>query len=370
VPPFSPRSATVQQARVVYGARPRSGRFEYVLLDGAFVVYPEGSTKASQRVALPATRAGVRGVDVDAKRHLMYVSYGGDGGGNGTGSLLAFDLLTDKVLWQKDYPVGVDSFALTPDGRTIFMPGGEIAVAGWWYVIDTATGRVTARIDGGAGPHNTVVSLDGRRVFLGPREGRWLTVADAHTNKVIRRLGPLRETERPFTINGEQTLAFTTQTDRRGFQVVSIRTGKVLYTVDFGPRGNYAATAPSHGISLAPDERSLWVIDMPGKRVHVFDVSLVPARAPRQVAVLPIVVRTGDEVGCAYDCGRHGWMQHTLDGKYVYVGDSGDFFTTSPPRLAGRLPALENSRKYLEIDWRDGRPVATSTRQGLGRVKR
>ena len=369
-PPFSPKSVPVEQATVVEGARPRSGRFEYVLLDGEVYVYPEGSTAAVQRITIPALKAGVRGLDVDVKRHVLYIAYGGDGGNNGTGSLLKYDLLTDRVIWQKDYPVGIDSFGLTPDGTTIFMPGGEGEAAPWWYVIKTATGRVVARIDGGSYPHNTVVSLDGKRAYLGPRGDPRVTVVDAHTYKVIRQIGPLRESERPFTINGEQTLAYMTQSLHRGFQVGSIRTGKVLYTVDFGPLGDYQNSAPSHGVSLSPNEKNLWVIDSPANLIRVFDVSRVPARAPRQIAALPVENDRGVEEGCAYDCFRSGWVQHTLDGKYVYVGDTGDFFTTKPPTLAGYLPPLRNTRKHIEIDWRNGKPVATSTRQGLGRVRR
>src|SRR5207253_2570330 len=32
------------------------------------------------------------------------------------------------------------------------------------------------------------------------------------------------------------------------------------------------------------------------------------------------------------------------------------------------LPALKNTRKMLEIDWQNGRPIATTTRYGLGYV--
>lgn len=370
-PPFDAKDVPVEPARVLAGHHPLDGAYEYVLIDGEFDVYREGSTRVAERVELPATRTGVRGVDVDVKRRVMYISYGGDGGGNGTGSLLKFDLSTDSVVWQKDYPVGIDSFALTPDGRKIFMPGGEGGDEPWWYVLDTATGRAVARIDGGSAPHNTVVSLDGKRAYLGPREAAWVTVVDAHTYKVIRRLGPLRDTERPFTINREQTLAFTTASLTRGFQVSSIRTGKVLYTIDFGVFPDFFhLTTASHGISLSPNERQVWVVDAVANVVRVFDVSGLPAKRPRQIAALPVHPFTGQESDCSYDCFRSGWVQHTLDGKYVYVGDTGDFFTTSTLKHAGFLPTLRNTRKHIEVVWRHGKPVATTTREGLGRGKR
>jgi hypothetical protein len=366
-PPFAP-TAVHAQARVVFGRRPGTGRYEYLVLDGRIDVYREGSAKLVQRISIASMKTGVRGLGVDTRHHLLYISFGGDGGAHGAGSLLKYDLLRDRIVWEKRYPIGIDSFALTPDGRTIFMPGGEAEAAPFWYVLRASDGRAVARIDGGAYAHNTIVSLDGRRVYMGPRGDEFLTVADAHTYAVIRKIAPLRNGVRPFTINAEQTLAFTTASSFRGFQVGSIATGKVLYTVDFGRvPSSFTLSAPSHGVSLSPDEKQLWVLDSPAARVRVFDVTGLPARAPRQIAALPIPAATGNESLCAYDCERSGWVQHTLDGKYVYVGDSGSVFATDPPRLAFRLRALRDTRKHIEIDWRGGLPVATSTREGLGR---
>jgi len=357
-PPFSPADQTVRQAVVVSGHRPTDGRYEYAVTADALYVYAEGTARLVEQVSLPGLTTVPRGLDVDVARHALYISYGGQGGASGTGALLRYDLLRDRVVWVKAYPVGVDSFALSRDGRTMFMPGGEGEAAPWWYVLRTSDGRALARIDGGAYPHNTVVSLDGKRAYLAPRGDPWLTVIDARTYRVLRRIGPLRDGVRPFTINRAQTLAFTTATGFRGFQVSSIATGKVLYTVDFGPvPSDFALTAPSHGISLSPDERQLWIVDRPARMVHVYDVSRLPRVAPRRLAVLPV----------AADGDPPGWLSHTLDGKYVYVGNSGDVFATRGLRHVGSLPALRRTRLYLEIDWRSGRPVATSTRQGLGR---
>jgi hypothetical protein len=357
-PPFSPVDQTFQQAVVLSGHHPTAGRFEYVVTADTLYVYAEGTAQLVERVALPGLTTVPRGLDVDVARHALYVSYGGQGGTSGTGALLRYDLLRDRVVWQKAYPVGVDSFALARDGKTLFMPGGEGEAAPWWYVLRTSDGRALTRIEGGPYPHNTVVSLDGKRAYLAARGDPWLTVIDARTYRVLRRIGPLRDGVRPFTINRAQTLAFTTATGFRGFQVSSIATGKVLWTVDFGPvPSDFALTAPSHGISLSPDERQVWVVDRPARSVHVYDVSRLPRVAPRELAVLPV----------ATDGDPPGWIAHTLDGKYVYVGNSGDVFATRGLRHVGSLPALRRTRLFLEIDWRRGRPVATSTRQGLGR---
>jgi hypothetical protein len=120
-------------------------------------------------------------------------------------------------------------------------------------------------------------------------------------------------------------------------------------------------------VSLSPDEKELYVIDSPCSYVHVFDVSGLPNSAPKQVANIKLAhAISGNEQGCGYDCQRDGWVQHSVDGRYVFVGDSGDVIDTATRKPVGFLPSLANTRKMLEIDWQNGVPIATSERQGLG----
>ncbi len=302
---------------------------------------------------------------------MLYLSVGGNGGSSGTGALLAYDLLRNRVLWERSFPTGTDSPAITPDGRTLYLPTGERTNDDVWYVVDARTGLVRSEIHAGPGPHNTIVSPDGRRVYLGPRNSRYLDVVSTRTNRLIRRVGPLLPGVRPFTINGRQTLAYTTATGFLGFQVSSIRTGRVLYTVPIrGFRPGRSLGTPSHGISLSPDSRKLYVIDVPNSYVHVFDVSRVPRRPPKHVADIRLKHRmVGKEQPCGGDCGRAGWLQSSLDGRYVYVGDSGDVIDTRTDRVVAFLPALRNSRYQFELDWRGNVPVQTSSRSGIGRLR-
>jgi len=41
---------------------------------------------------------------------------------------------------------------------------------------------------------------------------------------------------------------------------------------------------------------------------------------------------------------------------------------TRTDRPVAFLPAMRDSRKTIEVDWRTGRPIATSTRIGIGDV--
>jgi YVTN family beta-propeller protein len=76
----------------------------------------------------------------------------------------------------------------------------------------------------------------------------------------------------------------------------------------------------------------------------------------------------GYESNCQTYCEREGWVLNDLSGRYVYVGDTGDVVDTSTLSVIMTLPALQNTRQVVEIDWKHGKPSGTSTRFGLGRV--
>jgi DNA-binding beta-propeller fold protein YncE len=332
--------------------------YEYVFPDNSIYVYDIDNRGALvKHVSIP-TSGGVRGTVASAVTGMLYISFGNDRGSGG--SMLKYNLMTDQVVWVKRYPFGVDSMSVSPDGNKIYMPIGELASRGIWKIIDANNGKVTASIDsGGAGPHNTVSSPDGARVYLGARFSNTLVVASTKTNEIIRRIGPVSGTGgiRPFTINGAQSLAFVTLSGFLGFQVGDIKTGKILYTVPVQGFRTAArpASAPSHGISLSPDEKEIYLMDSGNSCVHVFDVAGLPGSSPKQVADIRLKgALSGKESPCAYDCLKDGWLHHSRDGRYVFVGDSGDVIDTNFRKTTMTLTALANSRKEIEIDFEDG----------------
>ena len=344
-----------------------TGRYLYVFPDRGLDVYDiSAHHRLVLHLDLPQAHA-MRGVAAAIPTHRLFVSVGGNGGANGNGSIVAIDLLTNRVVWQRNYPTGTDGLAVTPNGLRLYIPVGEHTMDDRWHVADARTGKIVAEIHAGPGPHNTVMSPDGSRVYLGPRNSRYLYVASTKTNRIVRRVGPLLPGVRPFTIDNTRQLAYTTATGFLGFQVSSLRSGRVLYTVPVrGFSASKSLGTPSHGITLTPDGRMLFVIDVPNGYVHAYDVAHVPAQAPRHAADIRLHhLLVGHESPCGGDCGRAGWLLTSLDGRYVYVGDSGDVIGTHSLAVVGFVPALANSRYSIEIDWRDGVPSRTSTRSGI-----
>src|SRR5262245_65656363 len=104
------------------------GAYSFVVSDGTIRVYDIGrSHTLVKMIRVPDryTMRSIRGVAADAASHRLYVSFWGDSYLKGVGYLLAYDLVSDRVVWRRSYKPSIDSMALTPDGRKMYMPCGE-----------------------------------------------------------------------------------------------------------------------------------------------------------------------------------------------------------------------------------------------------
>src|SRR5205809_259750 len=76
--------------------------------------------------------------------------------------------------------------AVSTDGRLLYMPDGELSSDGNWYIISTRNGRVLGKIGTpGTGPHDGVVSADGRILQLGDRNYSRLLIYDTRAHKLV-----------------------------------------------------------------------------------------------------------------------------------------------------------------------------------------
>jgi hypothetical protein len=354
-------------------------------------------------IPLPTNIYNVRGVAASVVTDRLYISFfNGPRDTYQSGGLLCLDLKTDAIVWTRKYASTVvpspDRFDLTPDGRKIFMPVGEHGTQNFWAVIDARTGDVTGRVTHVTAPHNTIVSVDGRRAFLegqekGTQPAAWshtIAVVDTATNAVIKRVGPFRDVVRPFTINGKADLIFATVNNFVGFQVASVTSGKVIRTV--APPG-YVQPAPtgrvlSHGILLTPNEKQLWVVDGLKVGLHVWDVSKVRTSAPTYLGFVK-TRRTGKDLASNIDPnasqdtdGVPAWISTSYDGRYIYP-EGGEIIEVATRRVVGQLRAkttdalgnlidapYTHSRFMLELDFdATGNVVRKTDQFGIGLVR-
>jgi hypothetical protein len=342
---------------------------EYVFTDKGYYVYEAERHFALVRMVRVPGITQLRDAVADARRGVFYISYGAN-------HIKKWSFRKGRQIWDKTYTPATDAGALSPDGGTLYMATGSSNPPDW-LVIDTARGCVRRVIHAsGSGSHNTDISLDGRYVYLGIHNSPHMGVYDTVTRR-LRYVRGLVAGVRPIAVTGSGSYAFITQTGYFGFSVGDIRRGKDLFNVGIKgfPRTSpsYAKSggdAPSHGISVSPDEKEVWVMDRPNGMVHVFDITGLPTVAPRQVANIAVGNMDSNEAECSKSCLREGWVQFSRDGKYVYVGDAGAVIDARTRRVIARLPALHNSRKQIEVDWKRGRPVwASPTRSQTGYVR-
>jgi DNA-binding beta-propeller fold protein YncE len=290
----------------------------------------------------------VKGICASAKTRRLYETT--------TQTLMCFDLVSEKLLWEKPYEGGCDRMAISPDGKIIYLPSFE---RDHWHVVDALTGDIIRKISfTNAGAHNTVIGADGKFAYLAGLKSPVLRVADAHTHEVVREIGPFSKSVRPFTINGAQTLCYVNVNALLGFEIGDLKTGRVLQHVEVqgfpkGPVKRHGC--PSHGIALTPDEKELWVADAANQRVHIFDNTVMP---PKQVASLELR-------------DQPGWIAFSSDGRYAYPS-TGEVIEVKTRRtiayLTDETGAAVQSEKVVEIDFAGSVPVRVGNQFGLGGV--
>ena len=268
--------------------------------------------------------------------------------------LAAFDLKTDRMLWNREFDGGCDRLAISPDGKVLYVPSFE---GPHWHAIDALSGEVIAKILTDSGAHNTIYGQDGRRVYLAGLRSNMLSIADPRTHTVVSGVGPFSNRIRPFTINARQSLCFVNVNDLLGFEVGDLKTGKMLHRVEvtgFGRGPVKRHGCPSHGIGLTPDEKELWLADGANSRLHVFDATMMP---PKQVT--SIALRD-----------QPGWITFSLDGRYAYPS-TGDVIDTKSKQIVATLTdetgRAVQSEKVVEVVFSGETPTRTGDQFGIGR---
>jgi DNA-binding beta-propeller fold protein YncE len=340
----------------------KDGRYLYVVVPGirnyldfggaGILVYDiDDGHKLVKRIATPASLEekpdNIKGVCACAATQRLYFTT--------TKKLYCVDLISEKTLWEVAPPNGTDRMSITSDGKTVYVPSFEKDT---WNVVDAASGNLITSIETKSGAHNTVVSRDGTRMYLGGLKSPLLFVADTKTHEIVQKVGPFAGAIRPFTINSKKTRAYICVNDCLGFEIGDLTTSQKLHRVEVqgferGPVKRHGC--PSHGIGLTPNEKEVWVVDAFNQRVHVFDNTVEPPKQKESFGVRE----------------EPGWVTFSLDGKLGYPS-TGEVIDTATKKtvtaLADEMNRPVMSEKMVEIQWRGGEPVAVGDQFGVGRV--
>lgn len=349
-----PANAQSDERHFIYAAVPGVGNDLKLGGHGILVFDADNGYKFVKRI--PTWRVytrenpePVKGIAAHAGNGLLYVST--------TRRLAAFDLTTDKLVWQKGYDADCcDRMSVAPDGRTLHVPA---YLKPKWYVVDAKTGNVLSTVITEGEAHNTLYSPTGKGVYLQALRVPQFAVADVQTGAITQRVGPFSDQVRPFTINGKETLAFVNVNNLLGVGVGDLKTGKVLHEVkvpgfELGkPRAHGTA---AHGIALTHDEKEIWVADGPNAYAHIFDA-----------APMPPVYKTSVKLRA-----EPGWFTCSIDGKLMYAS-SGEIIDIGSKKIIATLSDEKGnpveSEKLLQVDFAGGKPVRAGDQFCFGQVR-
>lgn len=219
------------------------------------------------------------------------------------------DRATGKVV--KSIPIGPrpNNVAITADGKRVY-----VCIRGKSHVdiVDTATLEKVKSVEVGKGPHNVYRTPDGTSMIATSMDGEKLTVIDVKTEEPKFELLP-GGVPRPVEIdaNPDKSIRrlFVQLSNLHGFAVVDWatrrQTAKIMLPEAPPDAKPLIPATFSHGMSISPDHKTLWVDSMLNNTVNIFTLSDL-----KQIATVP--------VGRGPD-----WMVFTPDGKKCYVSNAG-----------------------------------------------
>jgi Uncharacterized conserved protein len=345
-----PAQAAEKGKHLLYVASPGLRNYEEYGGVGVLVYDIDAGYKFVKRIPTWDVPAGqkpenVKGIVASAKTGRVYVTT--------INRMMALDAVSGKKLWDKTYEGGCDRMAISPDGKTLYVPQFEGPL---WHVVNAMTGDVIAKVETKSGSHNTLYSLDGTRAYMAGLKSPLLSVADTKTNKVVATVGPFANVIRPFTVNGSSTLVFVNINGLLGFEVGDLRTGKKLYHVEVegyqpGPVKRHGC--PSHGIALTHDEKELWLADGANNALHIFDATVMP---PKQMATIKLR-------------DFPGWISFSMDGKYAY-SSTGEIIDVATRKVVATLQdetgRQVQSEKMLDLMVENGKVTHAGNQFGVG----
>jgi YVTN family beta-propeller protein len=246
-------------------------------------------------------------------------------------TLIAVDTKTGKHLASVPLSGLPNNISISKDGKRVFV--GIRQQPGAVDVIDTASMQNIRTIKVKGGVHNTYVTPDGKHVLAGSIVGKMLTVINPESLEI--------EWEMPFDLgvrpiaferapDGSTSRIFVQLSGYNGFAVINFKTHEEITRIknpDQPSGGHSEGGAPSHGIIVSPDNKTLWVDSSPAMAVFIYSLP--------DLKVLGYV-KTGEVPD---------WITMTPDGKTVYIANSGSnsvsAIDTATRKEIARIPVGE-----------------------------
>lgn len=246
-------------------------------------------------------------------------------------TLIAVDTKTGKHLGTAALSGHPNNISISKDGKRVFV--GIRQEPGAVDVIDTASMRNIKSIQVKGGIHNTYVTPDGKHVLAGSISGKMLTVIDPESLKIEWEM-PFNQGVRPIAFerapDGSTSRIFVQLSGYNGFVVVDFKTHEEIKRIKNPEQpsgGHTEGGAPSHGIMVSPDNKTLWVDSSPANAVFIYSLPDLKVLGYAKTGEVP------------------DWISMTPDGKMVYIANSGSnsvsAIDTATRKEVARIPVGE-----------------------------
>jgi YVTN family beta-propeller protein len=257
------------------------------------------------------------GINFSPDGSRVYVSNESDS------TLDVFDQKTGALIKKVTLTDHPNNISVAKDGRIVV---GIARDPGALDVIDPVSLTVTKSIPVHGRLHNVYVTPDSKYVITGSVRSKVMSVIDLQTNSVAWEY-LFDAGVRPMTIeanpDGSTKRIFVQMSKLDGFAVVDfakrqevarIKLPDLHSGVEMDPGRE---DAPSHGIGVSPDGKTLWVTSIPQNAAFAYSLDDLKLIGQVTLPALKIAGRTS--IGGAVP----NWVTFSPDGSTVYISNAG-----------------------------------------------
>jgi YVTN family beta-propeller protein len=234
-----------------------------------------------------------------------------------------------------------NNISIAKDGSRVYV--GIISQPGAIDVIDTVSLERIKSIPTKGGIHNLYVTPDGKHLIAGSVAGKLMTVIDTKTDETVWTM--FDEGIRPMAIeanpDGSTKRIFVNVNNYNGFVVVDFASRKEVarialpeIPVEQRAKGTFN-NAPSHGLGVAPDGKTLWVTSRLNHAAYAYSLP-------------DLKYLGGSDVGADPD-----WITFSPDSKLVYVAcadaNAVSVIDAKTIKEVARIPVGESPKRNITV---------------------
>jgi YVTN family beta-propeller protein len=235
-------------------------------------------------------------------------------------TLDVFDQQTGKLTKKVKLSGRPNNIAVAKDGRIV------VAIAqdpGALDIIDPVKLERKVSVLTKGRLHNTYVTPDSKFAIMGSTRTSVFTVIDLAKEEVAWELN-LGKGVRPMTIeanpDGSTKRIFAQLSELNGFAIIDFASRKVVDRIELPNDGgveviHHRMDSPSHGMGVAPDNKTLWVTSILANAVFAYSL---PDLKPIGRVRLPEIKVPGRDPMAAVP----NWVTFTPDSKQIYISNA------------------------------------------------